>query len=135
METGIEDIDRLIARFFGAFDNRNGRVPACADIAALFVEGAVILYKAGTETSVLTIAEFAEPRVALLASGKLVDFHEWETTGTTKIFGAFAIRTSNYSKEGMLDSRRYEGQGVKLFQLANIDGDWRIASLCWYDSE
>ncbi|MGH8373016.1 MAG: DUF4440 domain-containing protein [Gammaproteobacteria bacterium] len=130
----MEDIDRLIARFFGAFDNCNGRVPAYADIAALFIEGAVILYKAEPGTSILTVDEFSEPRVALLASGNLIDFHEWETTSTTKIFGEFAIRTSNYSKQGMLDSHPYEGHGVKLFQLANMDGGWRIASLCWYDS-
>jgi hypothetical protein len=29
----------------------------------------------------------------------------------------------------------YEGQGTKLFQLANIGGEWRIVSLCWYDSD
>jgi len=128
-------LDSFVAHFFAAFDNRSGRVPTPAEIAALFVENAVIVRSAGNETVVLTVAEFIEPRVALLTSGRLREFSEWETTSTTQTFGNFAVRASQYSKSGVLDSMPYEGQGTKLFQLANIGGEWRIVSLCWYDSD
>ena len=128
-------LDSFIARFFEAFDNRNGRVPARAQIAALFVENAVILHNTGGETVVMTVSEFAEPRVALLTSGRLQEFSEWETASTTKMFSNFAVRTSEYSKSGVLDSIPYQGRGTKLFQLANMNGQWRIVSLCWYDSD
>lgn len=127
-------LDEFIARFFAAFDNRNGRVPAREELDDLFVNGAVILQTVGGKTSVSAVAEFAAPRIALLTSGRLVDFHEWETTSNTQAFANFAIRTSQYAKSGLLDSKTYEGGGTKLFQLVKLDGQWRIASLCWYDS-
>ncbi len=126
-------LDSFIARFFAAFDNRNGRVPTRQELDALFVEGAIILHAAAGATSVLSVAQFAEPRIALLTSGRLLDFHEWETTHSTQWFSQFAIRTSQYEKAGLLDAKPYDGGGTKLFQLAYLDGQWRIASLCWYD--
>lgn len=128
-------LDSFIARFFGAFDNRSGRLPKRAEIDALFIENAVILHNAGDKTVVLTVSEFAEPRVALLTSGRLREFSEWETASTTQTFSNFAVRTSQYSKSGVLDSIPYEGRGTKLFQLANVNDQWQIVSLCWYDSD
>lgn len=128
-------LDSFIARFFAAFDNRHGRIPTRAEIDALFIGSAVILQHAKGETKVMTVAEFADPRVALLTSGRLREFSEWETTHSTQMFHHFAIRTSKYEKSGLLDSAPYAGNGTKLFQLALINGEWRIASLCWYDKE
>lgn len=127
------DVDELIGRFFGAFDNRNGRAPKRADLDALFLESAIILQGTGGKTLVMTVSEFAEPRVALLNSGRLRNFSEWETANTTQVFSNFGIRTSRYSKSGTLDSMPYAGDGTKLFQLAQVNSQWRIASLCWYD--
>lgn len=126
-------LDHLIARFFAAFDNRNGRIPRRQELTALFVEGAVIVHAAGGKTSALSVADFAEPRIALLTSGRLAGFHEWETTSSTQVFSPFAIRTSQYEKSGLLDSKPYGGGGTKIFQLVNLEGRWRIVSLCWYD--
>ena len=128
-------LDSFIERFFGAFDNRGGRVPTRADFDTLFVANAVILQNVNGKTAVMTVSEFAGPRVALLTSGRLREFAEWETANTTQVFSNFAIRTSQYSKQGLLDSLPYEGRGTKLFQLANLAGEWRIASLCWYDND
>jgi len=128
-------IDSLIRRFFGAFDNRSGRVPKRGDFDDLLIRNAVILQRTQGKTLVMTVPEFVEPRVALLTSGRLVDFHEWETDSNTQVFSSFAVRTSRYSKSGILDSQPYGGEGTKLFQLAEQDGQWRIVSLCWYDTE
>src|SRR5437868_3384253 len=61
------NLDGFIARFFAAFDNRQGRVPTRAEIDNLFLENAVILQHAKGETVVMTVAEFADPRLALRA--------------------------------------------------------------------
>lgn len=135
MDQSDPNLDRFIARFFAAFDNRHGRVPTRTELDALFLERAIILHHVGGKTTALTVAEFAEPRVALLASGRLRDFSEWETSHATQLFSTFALRTSQYAKSGILDSKPYEGTGTKLFQLAHLNGQWRIASLCWYDRE
>ena len=126
-------IDELIHAFFGAFDNRNGRVPTSTEIASLFVADAAIMQAVQGEMRRMTIAEFAEPRVSLLTSGRLRDFHEWETSDTTSVHGGFAVRVSAYSKSGTLESRPYGGRGTKLFQLARMEDGWRIVSLCWFD--
>jgi hypothetical protein len=128
-------IDGLIHAFFGAFDNRDGRVPTSAEIAALFMADAVILQSVQGEMRRMSVAEFAEPRVKLLTSGALWEFHEWETSNTTSEHGRFAVRISAYSKSGTLESRPYGGRGTKLFQLAQMDGCWLIVSLCWFDQE
>ena len=128
-------LDGFVSRFFEAFDNRNGRIPTCDHMAAFFVERAVILQHLAGETKVMSVAEFAVPRVALLTSGRLRDFFEWETASSTRMFASFAVRTSEYSKSGVLDHEPYEGRGTKLFQLALVGGAWKIASLCWYDEE
>lgn len=128
-------IDELIHAFFGAFDNRNGRVPTSTEIASLFIADAAIMQAVQGEMKRMTVAEFAEPRVSLLTSGTLKEFHEWETSNTTSVHGEFAVRVSAYSKSGTLESRPYGGRGTKLFQLAQMDDGWRIVSLCWFDRE
>lgn len=135
MTMPTDRLDNFIGRFFAAFDNRNGRVPTRAELDVLFLDRAVILQHAKGETKVMTVSEFADPRVALLTSGRLREFSEWEMTHSTQMFHHFAIRTSKYAKSGLLDSAPYEGTGTKLFQLAQLNGQWRIASLCWYDKE
>ncbi len=131
----IATLNSFMGRFFGAFDNRQGRIPTRAEIDALFIETAVSLQHTKGETKVMTVAEFANPRVAILTSGRLREFSEWETTNSTQMFAHFAIRTSTYAKSGLMDSAPYEGTGTKLFQLAHLNGEWRIVSLCWYDEE
>jgi hypothetical protein len=133
--TPSTDLDRFIARFFGAFDNRNGRVPTRAELDALFMPNAVIVQQVKRETVVMTVSQFADPRVALLTSGRLVEFCEWETDSTTQVFGNFATRTSQYAKSGTLEGKPYEGRGTKLFHLVQLNGEWRVISLCWYDHD
>ena len=72
-------------------------------------------------------------RFRLLASGRLVNFCEWETEAENQVIGSLAVRRSRYSKSGQLDGRPYVGSGTKFFQLARIEGSWRIVALSWVD--
>lgn len=130
-----EEIDKLIAAFFSAFDNRAGSEPRLSEILDCFSGRAVIARSVGSGTQICTPMEFATPRIELLTSGKLVDFHEDETSSTTQIFGNLAVRTSRYRKVGLLDGTAYAGAGSKCFQLVALDSDWRILSLAWIDDE
>src|SRR5262245_36598295 len=107
-------LNAFVSRFFGAFDNRNGRIPMRSDFDALFVEKAIIRHTAAGKTVSMTVSEFADPRVALLTSGRLREFSEWETSNVTQVSSNFAVRTSQYSKSGVMDSKPYEGSGTKL---------------------
>ena len=72
-------------------------------------------------------------RVRLLTGGDLVDFHEWETAASTRIFGAIATRESTYSKHGTLHAQPYSGGGRKFFHLGRFTEGWRITAVAWSD--
>lgn len=125
-------IDAVTADFFGAFDNRCGRVADVARIRRLTLPGAVIV-KTGPDFTAYTVEEFIEPRQRLLAGGELVDFHEWETAERTEIAGDVAARFSRYRKSGVLRGEPFQGEGSKSIQFVRTPEGWRIAALAWYD--
>jgi len=129
----LEQIDQLVARFFAAFDNRDGRAPSLESMASLFASGAIIVRDAGGSCETFSVSGFAQPRVTLLNSGELLGFHEWETGATTRIVGAVAERASTYAKSGTLHGQPYAGSGQKLFHLGRFAGTWRITAIAWSD--
>ncbi len=129
------EIDALVARFFSAFDNRGGRVPDFDGLCAMFSPGAVVVSHNGITPTVSSPEQFAAPRVALLTSGKLVEFHEWEQSSETLFFGTLATRRSFYSKSGLLAGATYTGTGTKFFQFALFAEGWRIVALSWVDHD
>jgi hypothetical protein len=83
--------------------------------------------------TLLTPEEFIAPRIALLGSGELADFHEWEEAQTTRIMGSLALRSSRYAKSGVRGGIATTGTGTKFFQLAKLSGSWKIVALSWLD--
>ncbi len=126
-------VDALIARFFAVFDNRDDARPQIATLTGCFVENAVIVRHDGKTAEFCTVLEFAAPRIRLLTEGTLVQFHEWEETSSTQVFGGIAARVSRYGKAGILDGKAYSGSGTKCFQLVEAGIGWRISSLAWVD--
>lgn len=126
-------IDDVIARFFGAFDNRAGRIPAFAEVAGLFAPHAIVVRDTGAGCEQYSVREFAEPRLRLLTGGELVEFHEWETESATEIVGLIAVRSSAYRKQGTLRAQPYRGSGRKFFQLGKLAAGWRITAVAWSD--
>ena len=128
-----DQIDVLIARFFSAFDNRNGVRPPLAGVTDCFTEKAIIVRRSAAGAELLTVQEFADPRIELLTLGALRDFHEWEVSSTTQVFDGIATRTSRYRKAGLLNGNDYKGSGTKCFQLVDLGSGWCISSLAWVD--
>ena len=128
-----EDIDTLIQGFFSAFDNRRGRAPACDAMIGCFASKAIIAKYSGGDCEMYSPEEFARPRAALLASGELTDFHEWEESAATHVVADMATRTSRYAKSGFYNGAVYAGKGTKFFQLGRLAGEWRIVALSWSD--
>ena len=133
--TDTEDqaqIDALMARFYGAFDNRQGRVPQADDMCSLFTDSAVITqHRDDGRCEFHTPDDFVHPRIALLTEGSLTDFHEWEETSDTRIIGRVASRSSHYAKQGLLKGACCAGQGSKLFQLVKLEDGWCIVAMSW----
>lgn len=128
-----KEIDALTAEFFGAFDNRGGTAADVARIRRLVIPGGVIV-KTGPEYTAYTVDEFVAPRERLLSEGRLVDFHEWETSERTDIAGDVASRFGEYRKAGILDGEPFDGGGTKTIQFVRTPEGWRISSFAWYDT-
>ena len=126
-------IDALIAAFFAAFDSRKGRAPDPERLARMFAEQAVVAMHQASGCLLYTPQEFIAPRVALLKSGDLVEFHEWEDSATTQVMGSLGVRTSRYAKSGVRNGDSFTGTGTKFFQVARMAGGWKIVALSWID--
>jgi hypothetical protein len=126
-------IDALVTAFFGAFSVEHARRDGLASLRGLFIPGAVIVKAGGAAPEVWNVAQFIEPRARLLAGGSLVAFVERELSERTEIFGSIALRSSKYTKSGMLDGTAFEGRGVKLMQLVKMPEGWRLSALSWED--
>lgn len=126
-------IERLIALFYAAFDNREGRAIAVAELREMFLPDARVTRLAAGLIESWSVDEFIAPREAILTDGTLVDFHEWEIEGATTIFGNIAEHRSRFGKSGLLRGSPYVGEGRKLILLCQLDARWRIVSILWED--
>jgi len=129
------DLDKLISDFYSAFDNRAGRIATIEAVTSLFAPQGVIAKHTPAGFEITTPEQFAQPRVALLRGAALVDFHEWETSGESKIEGDLALRTSRYEKAGTMNGQPYAGKGTKFFNFIRMEAGWKILSLAWADDE
>lgn len=127
------NIERLAAAFYAEFDNRNGRIPRVRVLLDMFFSEARIVRLDQDGALALDRVTFLEPRIELLSTGALTQFHEWEIEGQTIVMGNIATRTSVYRKEGVMNGQPYVGSGRKLLHLFNQDGRWLIAAMLWED--
>lgn len=128
-------ISEIVLSFYDSFDNRDGRTPDFSLFKSHFIEQPSIGNRTNSEVRTWSLREFWEPRYELLTSGRLTEFHEWETDFQTHIFDGIAMRHSTYQKEGLLDGLPYGGVGTKCFQFAQAPDGWRIAYVLWEDQE
>ena len=128
-------IDSVTRAFFAAFDNRDGRLPDMNALRRLFIEGAVIVKATLNGETVMTVDAFIAPREALLTSGRLAEFHEWEETAHTSLFGNIAWRKCTYRKTGLDAGQPIAGAGVKALSFVRSAGEWKLASVLWQDEE
>jgi hypothetical protein len=104
-----------------------------AGLRALFLPEAIIAKVDGSETAVMSVESFIEPREDLLNSGRLLDFAEWEISANTEVFGRIAQRWCVYAKSGCLDGAPFEGWGRKAIHFVRLAEGWRISAIAWHD--
>ncbi|MBS0295288.1 MAG: DUF4440 domain-containing protein [Proteobacteria bacterium] len=126
-------IEALIADFYAAFDNREGRQPSAEALRAMFDETATITRVGPNGADTWTPEAFISPRVAMLTDGTLTDFHEWEAGAHTRTLANIASRWSRYEKSGVLNGADYRGGGQKFIQMRRAGEGWLITSVLWED--
>jgi RimJ/RimL family protein N-acetyltransferase len=130
----------LLARFFAVFDNRIGRHAPLAALPYFFLPEAVISRASlpGEAAGVqrMSVREFVEPRVQMLApGGRLQEFSEWVSEQQVQVSGRVAQVWLRYRKSGILDGQAFEGGGEKTVQLVKPGRRWKIAAIAWQDRD
>ncbi|MCH7343511.1 GNAT family N-acetyltransferase [Pelomonas sp. CA6] len=126
-------IRTLLARFWSAFDNREGIAPL-AMLPRLFSADARIHRADAQGVQSMGVAQFLLPRAALLMpGGALTGFHETMTELRLDRQGRVAQAWMRYIWSGRRDGQPRHGGGTKTAQLLRTDAGWRIASLAWQD--
>ena len=126
-------IDEIVTTFYRCFSTADGRAPDMETMRSLFLPEALIVKNLTGDFERYDVASFIAPRLALLTSGRITGFDEWETKHTTLIEGNIAQRLSYYSKRWNGGQGPAAGDGVKSMQFVRLDGRWFIASLTWDD--
>ncbi len=127
-----EKIAEITSAFYSAFTNKDGPAPVDS-LYDICLPEALILNATSDVPAVYNLRAFVEPRRARLGSGALTDFHEYEVSGDTGIFGRIAHRVSRYEKAWLEHGLQKQGAGTKIFSLVLTPNGWRIASALWND--
>ena len=126
-------IARIVATFFDAFTSGPGCAERMDALRASLLPEAVIVRTGGGEPAVYDVEGFIAPRQAILTDGTLEQFHEWELSGHTEVFGDIAHHFCSYAKEGVQAGAPFTGRGMKTLQLVRTAAGWRISGAAWDD--
>jgi hypothetical protein len=123
----------IVRTFFEAFTSGPGCAERMDALRAAFLPQAVIVRTGGGEPAVYDVDGFIAPRQVILTDGTLEEFHEWELSGHTELFGDIAHHFCSYEKEGVQAGEPLAGRGMKTMQLVRTDAGWRISGVAWDD--
>jgi hypothetical protein len=128
-----QELDSLSTRFFRAVSFEPGDKPAYDDIHSLFITAGLLIKNTASTPEISTIAGFIAPRQALVDSGALTRFKEWELSEITQVFGNIAHRYSAYGKAGTQDGKAFEARGVISTQFIKTPQGWKMSAMAWDD--
>jgi hypothetical protein len=127
------EIRRLIGEFFRAVSFEGGRRPPYDVLHDLFIVDGKIIRNSGAVPEISTVAQFIEPRLAMVDAGELTSFYEGELADVTEIFGNVAHRFSTYEKRGTTSGEPLAAKGVISTQFVRTPNGWKISSMAWDD--
>ena len=128
-----QELDSLSTRFFRAVSFEPGDKPAYDDIHSLFITAGLLIKSTASTPEISTIAGFIAPRQALVDSGALTRFKEWELSEITQVFGNIAHRYSAYGKAGTQDGKAFEARGVISTQFIKTPQGWKMSAMALDD--
>ena len=128
-----EAVAEVVRTFFAAFTSGPDSAARLDDLRAILLPQAVVVRTCGGEPTAYDVDGFIAPRAALLSSGDLTDFREWEIDGRTEVFGDVAQHFCRYAKSWTQDGQAHTGRGMKSIQLVRTGDGWRISAAAWDD--
>lgn len=127
------ELDSLATQFFRAVSFEAGETPPYDNIHALFIASGLLIKNTASTPEISTVPEFIAPRQAMVNSGTLTRFREWELSQTTQVFGNIAHRYSAYAKEGAMNDAGFEARGVISTQFVKTPEGWKMSAMAWDD--
>ncbi len=128
-----QSLDLITKSFFDVFDNRANRQLNLDLLYQLCLFECKIIKTCDSTPVIYDLKSFIEPRKELLNDGSLQNFHEWEVSHQTHIYGRIAQRFSQYQKSGVLNGQDFNAKGTKSIQYVKVDSEWKISSVIWDD--
>ena len=126
-------LDHLTSEFFRAVSFEPGELPPYENICGLFIDAGLLIKNTGAQPEISSIAQFIEPRLAMVRAGDLTRFREAELSESTQIFGNVAQRFSAYEKSGTMKGVPFEARGMISTQFIATPSGWRMTSMAWDD--
>jgi hypothetical protein len=127
------ELDRLMIAFFRAVSFEPGGTPAYDSIHALFIAQGLLIKSTPFAPEICTLAQFIEPRRAMVLSAELTRFHEAEEGETTQVFGHVAQRFSAYVKSGTTKGVAFKARGMICTQFVRMPDGWKMSAMAWDD--
>lgn len=129
---GIE-LDYLTKDFYKAISFSHAEAPDFAPVKILFYGSGILVNNSFNTPITFTAESFIEAMESQVAEGNIEQFMEREIFSKTEIFGKVAQRTSVYEYNFADHELQKLPRGVNFIQYVQIEGNWRILSMAWFD--
>ena len=127
------EIDFLTTDFYKTISFKKGVVPDFADLHILFYGEGSLINNTFADPITFTVESYVQALQSKVADGDVVQFFQQELYSKTDVFGKAAQRLSVYEYTFGDHPTERMPRGICFMQFIQIEGNWRILSICWQD--
>ncbi len=127
------DIDYLTKDFYKAISFVHSKPPDFTLVKILFYGSGILINNSFSTPITFTAESFIEAMESQVADGIMEQFMEREINSKTEVFGKVAHRISVYEYNFADHELKKLPRGINFIQFVQIEGNWRILSMAWFD--
>jgi hypothetical protein len=129
----ITEIDYLTKDFYKAISFARSEPPDFTPVKILFYDEGMLINNSFNKPITFTAETFVEAMESQVAEGSIEQFMQRELYSKTEMFGKVAHRISVYEYNFADHEIQKLPRGLNFIQFVQIEGNWRILSMAWYD--
>ncbi len=127
------EIDYLVNDFYKSISFARSVPPDFSLVKILFYGSGILINNSFSTPITFTAESFIETMESQVAEGTIEQFMERELYSKTEVFGKVAHRISVYEYNFADHERQRLPRGVNFIQFVQIEDNWCILSMAWYD--
>jgi hypothetical protein len=127
------EIDYLTNDFYKAISFERSEPPDFTPVKILFYGVGILINNSFNTPITFTAESFIEAMESQVADGNIEQFMEREIHSKTEMFGKVGHRISVYEYNFADHEMQKLPRGINFIQFVQIEGNWRILSMAWYD--